>query len=134
MKENKKININNYGKMYRDFTFIDDIVDGIMNLYNKVPENNKSKPFKNMNADTSEAPFKIYNIGNNKTVKLMDIVKFYEKNFKLKAKKNYRGMQQGDVERTYANINSLKKISKFNPKTTIDQGLKKFLDWFSNYN
>ena len=80
--------------MYRDFTFIDDIVDGIMNLYNKVPENNKSKPFKNMNADTSEAPFKIYNIGNNKTVKLMDIVKFYEKNFKLKAKKNYRGMRK----------------------------------------
>ena len=86
-----------------------------------------------MHANISEAPFKIYNIGNNKTVKLMDIVKFYEKKFQIKSKKNFRGMQQGDVERTYANINSLKKISKFNPKTTIDQGLKKFLKWYSNY-
>ena len=109
MKEKKKININNYGKMYRDFTFIDDIVKGIINLYKKPPKKTKLKSNRNMRADSSEAPFKIYNIGNNKTVRLMDIVKFYEKNLKLKAKKNFRGMQQGDVERTYADINSLKK-------------------------
>ena len=77
-----------------------------------------------MRANSSEAPFKIYNIGNNKTVRLMNIVKFYEKNFQLKAKKNFRGMQQGDVERTYANINSLKKISNFKPNTKINDGLK----------
>ncbi len=134
MKEKKKININNYGKMYRDFTFIDDIVKGIINLYKKPPKKTKLKSNRNMRADSSEAPFKIYNIGNNKTVRLMDIVKFYEKNLKLKAKKNFRGMQQGDVERTYADINSLKKISNFKPNTKINDGLKKFLEWFILYN
>tara|TARA_S200000501_G_C20483199_1_gene594831 strand:- start:275 stop:679 length:405 start_codon:yes stop_codon:yes gene_type:complete len=134
MKDKKKININNYGKMYRDFTFIDDIVKGILNLYRRPPKKTKGKPNKNMRADSSEAPFKIYNIGNNKTVKLMDIINFYEKNFKLKAKKNFRGMQQGDVERTYANINSLIKISNFKPNTKIKDGLQKFLDWFFVYN
>ncbi len=134
MKNKKKININNYGKMYRDFTFIDDIVKGIINLYRKPPRKTKSQPTKNMNADTSDAPFKIYNIGNNKTVKLMKIVKFYEQKFNLKAKKNFRGMQQGDVEKTYANINSLKKISNFKPDTKIEKGLEKFIDWFISVN
>ena len=76
-------------------------------------------------------PYK--SLGNNKTVKLMDIVKFYEKNFQEKVKKNFRGMQQGDVEKTYANINSLKKISNFKPNTKIEKGLKKFIDWFNDY-
>ena len=134
IKNRKKININNYGKMFRDFTYIDDIVKGITNLYNRTPKKTKGKINKNMNADTSAAPFKIYNIGNNKTVKLMDIVKFYEKKLKLKAKKNFRGMQQGDVEKTYANINSLKKISNFKPNTKIDKGLEKFIDWFLSIN
>ena len=133
IKNKKKININNYGKMYRDFTFIDDIVKGITSLYTKVPKKSKGMRNKNMSADSSEAPFKIYNIGNNKTVKLMDIVKFYEKNFQEKVKKNFRGMQQGDVEKTYANINSLKKISNFKPNTKIEKGLKKFIDWFNDY-
>ena len=134
IKNRKKININNYGKMFRDFTYIDDIVKGITNLYNRTPKKTKGKINKNMNADTSAAPFKIYNIGNNKTVKLMDIVKFYEKKLKLRAKKNFRGMQQGDVEKTYANINSLKKISNFKPNTKIDKGLEKFIDWFLSIN
>ena len=134
IKNRKKININNYGKMFRDFTYIDDIVKGITNLYNRTPKKTKGKINKNMNADTSAAPFKIYNIGNNKTVKLMDIVKFYEKKLKLKAKKKFRGMQQGDVEKTYANINSLKKISNFKPNTKIDKGLEKFIDWFLSIN
>ena len=133
IKDKKKININNYGKMYRDFTFIDDIVNGILSLYSQVPKKVKSIKNKNMRADNSEAPFKIYNIGNNKTVKLMDIVKFYEKNFKEKVKKNFRGMQQGDVKKTYANINSLKKISNFRPNTKIKTGLKEFLKWFNYY-
>ena len=134
MKNRKKININNYGKMFRDFAYIDDIVKGITNLYNRTPKKTKDQTNKNMSADTSAAPFKIYNIGNNKTVKLMDIVKFYEKKLKLKAKKNFRGMQQGDVEKTYANINSLKKISNFKPNTKIDKGLEKFIDWFLSIN
>jgi len=133
IKNRKKININNYGKMFRDFTFIDDIVDGIISLHNKPPEKNKKKSNRNLSPDSSHAPFKIYNIGNNKTVKLMDVVKFFEKNFQIKARKNFRGMQQGDVERTYANINSLKRISNFKPKTKIDKGLKKFVEWYKNF-
>ena len=133
IKDGKKININNYGKMYRDFTFIDDIVKGIVSLLNKTPKKNKSKKNKNFKADSSEAPFKIYNIGNNKTVKLMNIVQFFEKNFKLKAKKNFREMQQGDVERTCANINSLKKVSNFKPNTKIEKGLKSFCEWYERF-
>ena len=88
----------------------------------------------NMKANCSEAPFKIYNIGNNKTVKLMNVVKFFEKNLNLKSKKNYRGMQQGDVKRTYANINLIKKAGKYKPETSINNGLKKFLEWFLRFN
>ncbi len=134
IKNRKKININNYGKMFRDFTYIDDIVEGILKLYKKIPKQTKSNKNKNMSANTSHAPFIVYNIGNNKTVKLMDIIKFFEKNFNLKSKKNFRGMQQGDVERTYANINMIKKIGNYKPRTSINEGLKKFLQWFSSYN
>ena len=133
IKNKKKIYINNYGKMFRDFTFIDDIVDGIISLYNKAPKKNINKSNKNLSPDSGYAPFKIYNLGNNKTVKLMDVVKFFEKDFQIKAKKNFRGMQQGDVERTYANINSLKQVSNFKPKTKIDEGLKKFVEWYKNF-
>ena len=112
IKNRKKININNYGKMFRDFTYIDDVVKGILKLHKKQPKQNKNNKNKNLNANTSHAPFSIYNIGNNKTVKLMDIIKFFEKNFNVKAKKNFRGMQQGDVERTYANIDLITKNCK----------------------
>ena len=78
-------------------------------LYSQVPKRVKSIN-KNMKVNYSQTPFKIYNTGNNKTVKLMDIVKFYGKNFKEKIKKNFRRIQQGDVEKKYANINSLKKF------------------------
>ena len=64
----------------------------------------------------------------------MDIIKFFEKNFQLKSKKTFRGMQQGYVERTYANINMIKKIGNYKPRTSINEGLKKFLQWFSSYN
>ncbi len=134
IKNRKKININNYGKMFRDFTYIDDVVKGILKLHKKQPKQNKNNKNKNLNANTSHAPFSIYNIGNNKTVKLMDIIKFFEKNFNVKAKKNFRGMQQGDVERTYANIDLITKIAKYSPGTPIREGLKKFLKWFSSYN
>ena len=134
IKNRKKININNYGKMFRDFTYIDDVVDGILKLYKKIPKQSKSIKNKNMSVNKSHAPFIVYNIGNNKTVKLMDIIKFFEKNFQLKSKKNFRGMQQGDVERTYANINMIKKIGNYKPRTSINEGLKKFLQWFSSYN
>ncbi len=134
IKNRKKININNYGKMFRDFTYIDDVVKGILKLHTKQPKQSKNNKNKNLNANTSHAPFSIYNIGNNKTVKLMDIIKFFEKNFRVKAKKNFRGMQQGDVERTYANIDLITKIAKYSPGTPISEGLKKFLKWFSSYN
>ncbi len=129
---NKKININNYGNMYRDFTYISDIVSPITKLLNKAPK--KKINYKDLNTYESSAPFRLFNIGNNKPVKLTKLVEIIEKNLNKKAIKNFRGMQKGDVSTTKADTTRLKKVTGFKPNTPITVGIKRFIKWYKSYN
>ena len=129
--ENKKININNYGNMYRDFTYIADIVKPIIKLLNKVPK--KNNKLKNLKTFESSAPFRLFNIGNNNPIKLSNLVKIIEKSLNKKSNKNLRKMQKGDVFMTKANTERLKKIAGFKPNTPITVGINRFVKWYKEY-
>ncbi|BCA34283.1 NAD-dependent epimerase [Bacillus thuringiensis] len=119
--EGKSIKVFNEGDMYRDFTYIDDIVDGIIKLLENSPVlNNK------------ELPYKVYNIGNNKPVKLLDFIQAIESAVGKKAVKEYYPMQPGDVYQTYADVSDLINDVGFKPDTPIQEGINKFVDWFKN--
>ncbi len=129
---NKKIDIYNYGKMYRDFTFVDDIVEGIKLLIDKPPNLKQIGKFKN-DSLSAVAPFRILNIGNTKKIFLLNFIKQIEKELGKKAIRNYMPLQKGDVKQTLSNTNLLKKITGYNPKTNYKLGIKKFLNWYKNY-
>ena len=129
---NKKIDIYNNGKMYRDFTYIDDIVSGINLLIKKIPNTKQLGKYKD-DSLSPIAPFRILNIGNTKKVYLLDFIKEIEKVLGKKAKRNYMPLQKGDVKQTLSNTNLLKKITKYNPKTNFKTGIRKFLDWYLEY-
>ena len=129
---NKKIDIYNNGKMFRDFTYIDDIVSGINLLIRKVPNRNQLGKYKD-DSLSPIAPFRVLNIGNTKKVYLLDFIKEIEKVLGKKAKRNYMPLQKGDVKQTLSNTNLLRRITKYNPKTNFKTGIRKFLDWYLNY-
>ena len=128
----KRIDIYNKGKMYRDYTYIDDIVDGIYRLINKQPSLNKKSKFKN-DSLSPVAPFRILNIGNTKRVFLLDFINTLEKELNKKINKNYMPMQKGDVYSTLSDSSLLKKITGYNPKTNYKIGVKKFIKWYLSY-
>tara|TARA_Y100000389_G_scaffold4251_1_gene4046 strand:+ start:234 stop:1241 length:1008 start_codon:yes stop_codon:yes gene_type:complete len=128
----KKINIYNKGKMYRDYTYIDDIVDGIYKLLNKVPSTTSKKKFKN-DSLSSVAPFRILNIGNTKKIYLLDFINTLEKELGKKIKRNYMPMQKGDVHSTLSDSSLLKRVTGYNPKTNYKIGIKKFINWYLDY-
>jgi UDP-glucuronate 4-epimerase len=114
----KKINVFNKGNHYRDFTYVDDIVNGIYKVLKKLKKSNK------------KAIYQILNIGNNKTISLKNFIKLIEINLGLKAKINYQSFQKGDVFKTHASIKKIEKYYGFKPKTKIEIGVKKFVEWF----
>ena len=130
--EGKRIDIFNKGEMYRDYTYIDDIVTGVCKLINKAPSLNKKIKFKN-DSLSPVAPYRILNIGNTKKILLLDFIKSLEKELKVKAKKRYLPMQKGDVYSTLSNSQLLKKITGYNPKTSYKTGIKKFVNWYLDY-
>ena len=131
--KNKAINIFNYGNMIRDFTFIDDIVSGVIATCDKIAfpskKFNSTKPIPHI----SNSPYRIFNIGNNQPVKLMNFIKSLEKVLGKKAKKRFLPLQQGDVPKTYADTKELYKWVKFKPSTLIDDGIKSFVKWYKSY-
>ena len=129
--DGKKIDIYNKGKMYRDYTYIDDIVDGIYKLTNKVPKLN-SKKIKN-DSLSSVAPFRILNIGNTKKILLLDFINTLEQELKIKVKKNYLPMQKGDVVSTLSDSSLLSRVAGYIPKTNYKVGIKNFVKWFLEF-
>ena len=128
----RKINIFNKGEMYRDYTYIDDIVNGIFKLANKIPKQNKK--LKIINDSLSPiAPFRILNIGNTKKIYLLDFINTLEKELKKKAKKKFLPMQKGDVVSTLSDTKLLKNLTNYIPKTSYKLGVKKFISWYKNY-
>lgn len=122
----KPIKIFNYGNMRRDFTYIDDIIEGIILVINKKPQNIS-------NGNNKSLPYKIYNIGNNQPVNLIDFIEILEEQIGITATKELLPLQAGEVEETYADIDDLIQDTGFKPNTSIDVGLKYFVDWYRSY-
>ncbi|OBU12767.1 NAD-dependent epimerase [Morganella psychrotolerans] len=129
----KPIDIYNNGEMSRDFTYIDDIVDGIYKILSLPPKGNKLWKASSGILSTSSAPYQIYNIGNGKPISLMKYIESLEENLKIKAIKNYLPMQPGDVYKTYADTNDLFEKTGYIPKTNIDDGIQKFVEWYKDF-
>lgn len=130
--QNKQIEIFNYGKNWRDFTFIDDLTTAISKLLSKKP--NYKKPINIDDNISNVANFRVVNIGNKNPVNLLDFIKTIENILEFKFKKKYLPMQQGDVQFTSANTNLLKTLTGYIPDTKIEIGIKKFYDWYIEYN
>lgn len=130
---NKPIDVFNHGKMKRDFTYIDDIVEGVVRLIDKVPEPDPDWCGDDPDSATSYAPYRLYNIGNNNPVDLMKFIGALEDCLGKKAEKNFLPMQPGDVPETYADVDDLTEDAGFKPSTPIEEGIKKFVDWYREY-
>lgn len=130
---NRPIKVFNNGNMKRDFTYIDDIVDGIVKVVNSVPK--PIDDWNSINADpsTSSAPYRIYNIGNSKPIQLMDFIFALENAIGIISKKEYLPMQQGDVFQTYADTTALQNDLGFMPKTELNEGVKKTVEWYRSF-
>ena len=131
--EGKPIDVFNNGKMRRDFTYVDDIVEGIVRLLPNVPKGNPKWNGENPDPSTSFAPYKIYNIGNNKPVELLHFIEVLETNLGKKAEKNFLPLQDGDVPETYADVEDLMNDVGFKPATSIEVGIKNFVNWYKEY-
>ena len=127
----KPINVFNHGKMRRDFTFVDDIVEGVVRTNDKVPQPNPDKA--PLDDATTSAPYKVYNIGNNQPVELMHMIESLEKSIGITAKKNMMEMQPGDVPETFADIDALQADVGFRPDTPIEIGIDRFVEWYRSY-
>jgi len=131
--EEKPIKIFNHGRMQRDFTYIDDITEGVVRIMARLPEPDPTWNGDNPDPGTSYARYKIYNIGNNNPVELMEFIGVIEKVLGKKAKKEFLDLQPGDVPATYADIDDLIKDAGFKPETSIETGIKQFILWYNDY-
>ncbi len=129
----KPIDVFNYGKHRRDFTFIDDIVEGVVRILDKVPEPNPNWSSDAPDTASSNAPFKIYNIGNNEPVELMHYIKVLEDCLGKKAEMNLLPLQPGDVPDTYADVQDLVKDVGYKPATSVEDGIARFVEWYREY-
>lgn len=131
--EDKPINVFNHGEMQRDFTFIDDIVEGVTRVMGRLPEPDPTWSGNDPDPGTSYVRYKIYNIGNNKPVKLLDFIAVIEKVLGKKAKKEFHDLQPGDVVATYADIDDLINDVGFKPSTPLETGIERFVSWYRDY-
>lgn len=131
--EGKPINIFNNGEMSRDFTYVDDIVEGVIRVNDNPPKGNTEWNGKNPDPGTAKAPYTVYNIGNNSPVKLMDFVSTIEKCLGMEAEKNFMPMQPGDVAATYADVQDLIDNLGYKPQTTLAHGVEKFVEWYRDF-
>jgi UDP-glucuronate 4-epimerase len=127
------IDVFNYGNHRRDFTYIDDIVEGVVRVMAKTPEGNEAWSSDNPDPASSKAPWKVYNIGNSQPVELMRYIEIIEECLGKKAEKNMLPLQQGDVPDTCADVDALVEDVGYKPSTTIEEGIKKFVDWYREF-
>lgn len=131
--EGKPIKVFNHGKMRRDFTYIDDIVEGVFRVTQRIPEPNPQWDGQKPDPSTSPTPYKIYNIGNNNSVELEAFISVLENALGKKAIRNYMDLQPGDVPATYADVGDLIRDVGFKPDTKIEDGIARFVDWYTEY-
>lgn len=123
----------NFGKMRRDFTYVDDIVEGVARVMDRIPQPDPGWNAAAPNSSTSSAPYRLYNIGNNNPVELMDLIGALEAKLGRKAKLKMLPMQPGDVPATYADVDDLIRDTGFKPSTSIETGVGRFVDWYREY-
>lgn len=131
--ENNPIKVFNNGEMKRDFTYIDDIVEGVSRVMEKIPKPDPNWSPKNPDPSCGKVPYKIYNIGNNNTVGLMEFIEAIEDELKIKAKKEFLPLQPGDVPATWADVDDLIKDTGFKPDTNVKDGVRNFINWYRDY-
>ena len=129
----EKIQVYNYGKHRRDFTYIDDIVEGVIRVLDKPAKSNLTWSGENPDSGSSNAPWRIYNIGNNSPVELLDYIKAIEHELNINAIKELLPLQPGDVPDTFANVDDLVKDFDYKPKKPLVEGVKNFVDWYKEY-
>lgn len=131
--EGKQIDIYNNGDMRRDFTFIDDIVEGIIRVQDIIPKADHTWHVETGNAATSSAPYRVFNIGNGNPVKLMEFVESLENSLGIEANKNFMPMQPGDVYQTYAEVEDLFDVTGHRPKVSVAEGVERFVNWYREF-
>ena len=133
MRKGEPINVFNHGKMIRDFTYIDDIVESIARLVVKAPKRNNYWNGDTPRIDTSSAPYRIFNIGNGSPIELMRYIDAVESSLGVKAEYNMKDIQPGDVPATHADTTSLEEYIGFKPETSVEAGVSRFIDWYKEY-
>jgi UDP-glucuronate 4-epimerase len=131
--DGKPIDVFNHGRMQRDFTFIDDIVEGVVRVTDKLPEPDERWSSDHPDPGTSRSPYRLYNIGNHNPVELMHLIEVLESCLGRKAEKNLLPMQPGDVPATAADVDDLMRDVGFSPATPIEVGVRRFVDWYLDY-
>ena len=131
--EDRPIDVYNFGKMKRDFTYVDDIVEGVIRVTDRIAAPNPTWSSDAPDPGSSSAPYKIYNIGNNNPVELMKFIEVLEDALGKKAKKNLLPLQPGDVPATYADVDELMKDVGFKPGTSVEEGIRRFVEWYRGY-
>lgn len=129
----RPIDVYNHGKMQRDFTYIDDVVEGVIRTMERIPSSDLSWNGDHPDPGTSYAPYRIYNIGNNRPVELLRFIEILEDCLGKKALKNLLPMQPGDVLATCADIDPLTADTGFKPSTPVEVGLRRFVEWYRQY-
>ena len=119
--------------MVRDFTYVDDIVEGVNRIIKKIPEPNPNWSGTTPDPASSSGPYRLYNIGSNRPVELMDYVQEIEKNLGMTAKLNMMPMQDGDVRKSHADVDNLVRDFEYAPKWNIKNGIKSFIQWYIDY-
>jgi UDP-glucuronate 4-epimerase len=134
MLAGEKIPVFNYGKHSRDFTYVDDIVEGVVRVLDRPAKPNPYWSGDNPDPGTSSAPWRVYNIGNNNPVKLMDYIEALESSLGIKAEKELLPLQSGDVPDTYADVDDLVEEFSYKPSINVKQGVENFVRWYKEYN
>jgi UDP-glucuronate 4-epimerase len=133
MLNNEPINVFNHGDMQRDFTYIDDIVEGVIRVMNRIPQADPDWSSDRPDPSSSCVPYRLYNIGNNQPVALMDFIRAIETALGKKAVIEYLPLQPGDVPATFADVSDLISDTGFKPSTPVPEGIQKFVDWYLAY-
>jgi UDP-glucuronate 4-epimerase len=133
MLAGRPIDIFNHGDQQRDFTYIDDIVEGVVRVIDRAPQRNPDWSGLDPDPASARAPYKLYNIGHSSPVKLMDFIAELEKQLGVVAQKNFLPMQPGDVRATYADISELRSDFNFQPQTSVQEGIERFVKWYREF-
>ncbi len=131
--DGQKIDIFNHGNMKRDFSYIDDVIEGVTRVLGKIPQPDSAWDGNNPDPGTSYSGYKLYNIGNNSPISLLKFVQIIEDCLGRKAEKNYLPMQAGDIQATYADVDDLMADVGFRPSTPVEEGIRRFVDWYREY-